>query len=80
MQDVVEKDIPALPANFKKSIQRAIQQRLTVNPLAVGKPLKGNLKNQLRLRVGSYRIIYEVDNEKARVTINAIDHRKDVYN
>jgi len=35
--------------------------------------------NSFRLRVGHYRILYEVDGENMRLTIFAISHRKDAY-
>jgi mRNA interferase RelE/StbE len=32
-----------------------------------------------RLRVGDYRIIYEVDDDARTVTITAVGHRRDVH-
>ncbi len=32
-----------------------------------------------RLRVGDYRIIYEIDNDRRVVTVLHIGHRRDVY-
>jgi mRNA interferase RelE/StbE len=32
-----------------------------------------------RLRVGDYRVLYEVDDEAGVVTVYAIGHRRDVY-
>ncbi|WP_404980599.1 type II toxin-antitoxin system RelE family toxin [Carboxydichorda subterranea] len=32
-----------------------------------------------RLRVGDYRVIYDVDDESRRVTVLHIGHRRDVY-
>lgn len=33
-----------------------------------------------RLRVGKYRVIYEIDDENRRITVLHIGHRRDVYN
>jgi mRNA interferase RelE/StbE len=44
-----------------------------------GKPLVGNHKGEFSLRVGSYRIIYELDIAKNIVYILTIKHRKHVY-
>ena len=41
--------------------------------------LKGTLKEYYRLRVGSYRILYQIDNAGKEVIINRIMHRKDSY-
>jgi mRNA interferase RelE/StbE len=32
-----------------------------------------------RIRVGDYRIVYQVDDGQRRVVVQAIGHRKDVY-
>ncbi|WP_047985654.1 type II toxin-antitoxin system RelE family toxin [Ornithinibacillus californiensis] len=71
---------------FLKKQEKAIQERigkalqgLTIRP-PIGdiKPLKGR-KNQLRLRVGTYRIIFEIDQEEQMIYILTIDNRGDVY-
>jgi mRNA interferase RelE/StbE len=49
---------------------------LVVNPTA-GKQLVGRLSELRSLRVGNYRVIYQIDNQK--VVIRAIGHRKKVY-
>jgi mRNA interferase RelE/StbE len=36
-------------------------------------------RDSWRLRVGDYRIIYEVDDRRVTVTVIAIGHRRDVY-
>ena len=43
------------------------------------KPLKGNYENLLRLRVGSYRIIFKKENNKLIILIIRIAHRREVY-
>lgn len=76
---VTKKDIPALPEPFKSLIKRAIEERLTVNPIGFGKPLRYSLKGHRRLRVGDYRVVYRIDALNNTVIIFAIQHRKDVY-
>lgn len=39
--------------------------------------LKG--EEAYRIRVGNYRIIYEIDDGKITVTVVAVGHRKDIY-
>jgi mRNA interferase RelE/StbE len=77
--DVVKKDIPELPKTAKKIIKAAIEERLTLDPIGFGKPLKYSLKGHRRLRVGDYRVVYRVDLHKQVVTIITIQHRKKVY-
>ena len=76
---VTTRDIPALAAPVRDTIRRAIEQRLTAAPLQYGKPLQHSLHGQRRLRVGDYRVIYQVDNKHRIVTVTAIGHRKNIY-
>lgn len=42
------------------------------------KKLKGQ-KNTWRIRVGDYRIIYEIEDKQLRILVVAIGNRKDIY-
>jgi mRNA interferase RelE/StbE len=59
-----------------------IEQRLLAlgaNPRPTGcKKLKGG-EVGWRIRVGDYRILYEIDDTRAVVIVATICHRKDVY-
>jgi len=54
-------------------------ESLKKNPFR-GKPLKLSLKGNYSLRVGMYRIIYEIDQNTVTIHVLKIDHRRDVYN
>jgi len=43
------------------------------------KPLKGELAEYYRYRIGDYRVIYLVDDETNQVLVNTIAHRREVY-
>jgi len=77
LKKVAAQDIPALPKSIREQIKQAIEQRLAIDPIGFGKPLRYNLKGYRRLRVGDYRIVYRI--EKKTVIISAIKHRKDIY-
>lgn len=70
-------DFAAIPKNLWKRILRAIEQRLLTNPMAYGKRLSRSLSSLWKLRVGDYRIVYEIRGQM--VTVWAIRHRKKVY-
>ncbi len=76
-KSVTKKDLPGLSPPVLRHIKQAIEERLMVDPIGYGKPLRYNLKGGRRLRVGDYRIVYQI-NEQI-VTILAIKHRKNVY-
>ena len=52
---------------------------LKENP-ELGKPLVGRLKGLWSLRVGDYRVIYEIEQNKLCIFVIQIGHRKNVYN
>ena len=76
---VVEDDIPSLPKVIREQVKKAIEQRLTQDPVGLGKPLRYSFVGHRRLRVGDYRIVYRIDHQKRTVIIVAIKHRKEVY-
>jgi len=55
-----------------------IDEFLTTTPYE-GKRLVGNLSDFYRVRVGDYRIVYEIIDDTVTVDIIKISHRKDVY-
>lgn len=79
LQDVVDIEIPALTKSAKILIIKAIEERLKVDPIKFGKPLRYTLKGYRSLRVSKYRIIYKIHPIDKVVIIYAIHHRKDAY-
>ena len=43
------------------------------------KRLRGTTKSLWRLRVGDYRVVYEIDDEHRIVDISAVRHRREAY-
>ena len=74
----VEKDLKSLP---KTTILRAIKQiiSLQIEPLPQQSIKLSGMEGLYRLRIGDYRIVYEVDRDAELVTIHYIRHRRDVY-
>jgi mRNA interferase RelE/StbE len=72
------KDLDALECSQLKYFNRVLSkiQSLMDDPLS-GKQLVGPLKGKWSMRVGDYRIIYEI--EKTTIYILTINHRRDVY-
>ena len=76
-EKVTRSVIPSIPAYNREQISRAIDERLTVDPIGLGKPLRYNLKGAWRLRVGNWRVLYRIEGDT--VTVFAIDLRRDAY-
>ena len=50
------------------------------NPRIHGKPLSANRVGQWRYRVGDYRIIAQIEDDKLIILVIAIGHRRENYN
>ncbi len=51
----------------------------TQNPRQHGKSLVGDKSGQWRYRIGDYRIICEIQDEKIIVLVLEIGHRREIY-
>lgn len=49
------------------------------NPRQVGKALKGNRSDQWRYRIGDYRLLAEIKDDKVIILVLTVGHRRDVY-
>jgi mRNA interferase RelE/StbE len=72
-----QKQIMKLDKKIVPVIKAAIAD-LADNPRPYGyKKLKG--EDAYRIRVGDYRVIYEIDDGKIIVTVVSVGNRKDIY-
>jgi len=65
-------------ADVQERIVKALKKLTVRPPIGDIKPLKGN-GNLMRMRVGTFRIIFEVNIGEKIVYILTIDNREDVY-
>jgi mRNA interferase RelE/StbE len=72
-------DISELDGSSKRIIKKVIEEKLMVDPLKYGKPLRRNLSGLFKLRVGDYRIIYQVKEHEVIVVVVKVGHRREVY-
>lgn len=49
------------------------------NPRLYGKPLSANRAGQWRYRIGDYRIIAKIEDDKLIILVIAIGHRRGIY-
>jgi mRNA interferase RelE/StbE len=71
------KDIASLPKEYARLVSQHIEG-LGVNPRPPGaKKLQD--KADYSLRVGVYRILYEIDDESRIVIIYRVKHRREAY-
>ena len=73
-----ERDLRRLPTEIHDRVIAAIQG-LARQPRPPGcRKLTGS-KNDWRIRVGDYRVVYEIADEIRIVRVNRIRHRREVY-
>lgn len=75
-----ESDLEDLHRADRRLFERLLRKIETLSDSPQeGKPLVGNHKGEYSLRVGNYRIVYELDATKHIVYILTVKHRKHVY-
>jgi mRNA interferase RelE/StbE len=73
-----EKELHGLPAKMIARIMPRLEH-LAAAPRPPGcKKLKGG-DNEWRIRVGDYRIVYEIDDTARTVDVTRIAHRREAY-
>ena len=72
--DLIRLD-PQIQKRIKEKLYWFIENFDSVAPFPLGDPWKGFFK----LRVGDWRIIYEVEPNKDLITVHVIDNRDSVY-
>jgi len=73
-----EKDLKNLPIQIFDRVITAIKD-LSSNPRPSGCLKLKNLSQDYRIRVGDYRIIYEIDNKNQIVKVMRVRHRRESY-
>ncbi|MDD8016587.1 MAG: type II toxin-antitoxin system RelE/ParE family toxin [Acidobacteriota bacterium] len=67
---VLKDDFKRIEIHHQKRIIKTIRERLRQNPEKHGQPLRGDLKGLWKLRVGEFRVIYEI--RKAEIVVMVI--------
>ena len=73
-----QRDIKKLPADVFHRIIPSIRA-LAEDPKPPGCRKITGSKNDWRIRIGEYRVIYEIDEHAEAVKVMRIRHRKEVY-
>jgi mRNA interferase RelE/StbE len=74
-----QRALAKLPKDVLRRVTAGID-KLAHNPRPPGaKALQGTEKGYLRLRVGDYRVVYRIENERLLVLVVRVGHRREVY-
>ena len=72
------KEIAALPKRDRRRVIAAIEA-LADDPRPEGARKLTNIENAYRIRVGDYRVVYQIVDNILTVFVVRVGHRKDVY-
>lgn len=77
-----KKDLKKLDKHTSSLIIGWIRKNLEgcTNPRQHGKGLTANKSGQWRYRVGDYRLIAEIEEEKITILLLNIGHKREIYN
>lgn len=78
LEAAAERDLRRLPASVHDRVITAIRA-LATDPRPPGSRKLTGSKNDWRIRVGDYRVVYEIADAVRVVRVNRVRHRRDVY-
>jgi mRNA interferase RelE/StbE len=73
----VEDDLESVGPSAARRLVKAIDAKLTKEPLLFGSPLSGNLSDFRKLRIGDYRVVYQVKEKNVLIYVLAVGPRRD---
>ena len=77
-KESVRKDLRRLPvALIPKIIKKA--ESLSTNPVPIDSKKLRDTEHSYRIRVGDYRIVYQVNSSDKEILVCRVRHRKDAY-
>ena len=77
IKPVARRAIARLPLEVRQRVAKAIDG-LGLDPRPPGcKRMKGQAS--FRIRIGDYRLVYDVEDNILRVLVRKVGHRKDIY-
>ena len=75
------KELKKIDNNTRRLILAWIEKNLEgcIEPRQFGKGHSGNRSGQWRYRIGDYRLIAEIEDEKITILILTVGHRSEIY-
>jgi len=78
IKPAAEKSLDKVPLPFRRRILDAMK-KLRNEPRPAGVVKLAGDENLWRIRVGNYRIVYEIHDDQLIILVLRVAHRKDVY-
>ena len=78
LERAAERDLSQLSSRLHERVIAALQA-LKKNPRPPGCRKLTGTDNDWRIRVGDYRVVYEIDDRVRVLRVNRVRHRREVY-
>ncbi|HAX79409.1 MAG TPA: type II toxin-antitoxin system mRNA interferase toxin, RelE/StbE family [Cyanobacteria bacterium UBA11372] len=75
---IVQKQIDSLPEDIYERVIEKLQQ-LAEDPCPSGVVKLKGTDNEYRIRIGDYRVLYEINDEELIILLLQCKHRRDAY-
>ena len=82
LSEEADRDLSRLDPQHAKRILKFLQQKIArlEDPRSVGRALRGSRLGEFwRYRVGDYRLICKIEDERLFVLVLRVGHRKEIY-
>jgi mRNA interferase RelE/StbE len=81
LSDGAKRQLRKFDRIVSKRITRFLQERVSIlgDPRQLGKTLRGDFGDYWSYRVGDYRILCEIHDDRLVVLVVAIGHRSEIY-
>ena len=78
IKPTAEKSLDSIPRSTRRRIADALEG-LRDDPRPAGVVKLAGTENLWRIRIGNYRVVYGIDDDRLIVLVLRVAHRKDVY-
>ena len=79
VDSVAMKDIKKLPVSVKDRVWKKIETLKNIPRPRSAQPVVNFGENGYRIRVGDYRILYQINDRKIEVLVVRVRHRREAY-
>lgn len=73
---IFDEDFRAIDRPQQQRLIRTIRKKLTTDPAIYGKPLSADLKGFWKLKVGEFRVVYQIIESRVEVYVISVGYRR----
>jgi mRNA interferase RelE/StbE len=78
VRPAAQRQFARLPTNAKRAVAASLEA-LAVEPRPRNHIKLSGSSDSYRIRVGDYRVVYQIDDASRKVLVTVVGHRREVY-